>query len=641
MQPMHALHFEQIGRFVLFPVSHHTYEFAIAARQAFLQVRPCAVALEYPALLEPLILQGLKRLPRISVVVYGQPTKYIRIEPVDAFVEAGRIALEHDVPVRCIDSSADYPDVYEPLPDAYAMTRIGHAAFCKMILEKGMRVRVDQDSLREAAMSYHLQDLAERIPGKKPILVLCGLSHLQGLKDQLQRPHGQPFEKPLRARIFHLSPKSLGEIMGQFPFLTSVYEMQRNGTAVEAEKVTAPDFSEGSIKLRLVAGQKPESIQAYADKAQANVYCGASADRNDLLSRFLYECRRYYEVEIGDEISPQAFLLLTRFARKYATIKGMLLPDFYELLIASRSCVSSHFCYRVWEIGTYYAPQLGPAEIETIELRADEVFAFVSKVRMNPHAPLKPRATLPRFLKRKEKRSQAGKDRKFSPFTICSYQPEDLVIENYGNYLRTKGKSMLSEERKKVRPFETSLLDGIDLRETIRNWHTGQIFVQECSTVRGEVSSLVVIFDEDGLKYPYTMTWLGEHYQESDMAFYATDPEEREVGPGIRKSVYGGFLMTMPPGRLFDVFADPAYQGSFTQAERLLLAAIDYSLEKYVLYAAAKPPRPVFQTIAGRYGRRILYIPLAQLSPVMLQKIRSFHILSDKSVRDYAKDHIW
>ena len=69
---------------------------------------------------------------------------------------------------------------------------------------------------------------------------------------------------------------------------------------------------------------------------------------------------------------------------------------------------------------------------------------------------------------------------------------------------------MLSEERKRIRPFETSLLDGIDLRETIRNFHTGKIFVKECMTVKGEVDSLVVIFDEDSKNYPFAMTWIGE-----------------------------------------------------------------------------------------------------------------------------------
>ena len=45
------------------------------------------------------------------------------------------------------------------------------------------------------------------------------------------------------------------------------------------------------------------------------------------------------------------------------------------------------------------------------------------------------------------------------------------MIEDYGRFLKKKGKSILSEERVRVEPFTTSMLDGIDMRETIRNWY--------------------------------------------------------------------------------------------------------------------------------------------------------------------------
>ena len=47
-----------------------------------------------------------------------------------------------------------------------------------------------------------------------------------------------------------------------------------------------------------------------------------------------------------------------------------------------------------------------------------------------------------------------------------------------------------------------------------------------------EFGSVVVIFDEDEhlVKYPFQMTWLGEHSQESDMAFYSTLPGVEMVG---------------------------------------------------------------------------------------------------------------
>src|SRR5262249_44962704 len=145
----------------------------------------------------------------------------------------------------------------------------------------------------------------------------------------------------------------------------------------------------------------------------------------------------YYEQEIRDRIAPQAIHLMERFTRKYAHVKSMLLPDFYELLVAGGGCISSHFCSRMWEMGTVYRAQTGASELEIIELRAADIFPLVNKVRMNPLAPLKPRASLPRFLKRKEKQRIPKDDLQFHPFSICSHQPEDLAIENYGLYLRS------------------------------------------------------------------------------------------------------------------------------------------------------------------------------------------------------------
>ncbi len=638
-QPLHT---DRVGPFILLPVVHHSYEFALAVRAAFEQFQPAAVAVEYPFSFRDLVLQAIRRLPRISILIYGEAVKqYIRIEPVDAFVEAARSALERDLPVICMDLAApEYPEIEEPVPDPYAVAHIGHRDYCRLILDRQQTIRLDLDFIRERAMAYRLQDFVRR-HGKTvngPVLVLCGLSHLYGLKNALETERPQPFERQLSARIYHLSPRSLGEIMGFFPFFTAVYEKQRSGILVKKGQQAAV-LEDGP--LQVLAGDKPQNLIEYAIRAQDDTAL-TGPDRREILTRYLLWCRSYFERETGDRINPQQIYLLQNFSRKYAAIKQMLLPNFFEFLVSGRGCVNSHFCYRMWEIGTVYPPQEGPSELETIDLRAEDIFPLIQKVRMNPHAPLKPRSPLPRFLRRAEKQQRA-KDLKlrFDPFSICSYQPEDLAIEGYGAYLRTKGKGILSEERKRVRPFEASLLDGIDLRETVRNWHTGKIFVQECMPVKGSVDSIVVIFDEDGTNYPCTMTWLGEHHQESDMAFYATDPDQRPAGPGIKKAVYGGFLMTMPPGRLFDVFGDPAYQSASNYAERLLLAGIDYGLERFVLYAAVKPPRPLMQVVAGRYGKRILYIPLAQLSPVMLQKIRTFHILAGKSVREYAKDYIW
>jgi Mor family transcriptional regulator len=89
-----------------------------------------------------------------------------------------------------------------------------------------------------------------------------------------------------------------------------------------------------------------------------------------------------------------------------------------------------------------------------------------------------------------------------------------------------------------------------------------------------------------------------------------------------------------------DVWGDWDYAFTESKSEKLLAAALDYTLEKIVVYAAAKPPRSIFKTLAARLGRKIVYIPIGQLSPVALKKIRLMHVLDGHDRREIAKDYI-
>jgi hypothetical protein len=99
--------------------------------------------------------------------------------------------------------------------------------------------------------------------------------------------------------------------------------------------------------------------------------------------------------------------------------------------------------------------------------------------------------------------------------------------------------------------------------------------------------------------------------------------------------------MSLPARRIHDVWFDPDYDFAENKPERLLLAAIDYSLQKYVVYVASKPPRSVFRNIAARMGRTIIYIPIGQLSPLTLKKIRVVHVLDGHDKRPVAKEYLW
>jgi hypothetical protein len=90
-----------------------------------------------------------------------------------------------------------------------------------------------------------------------------------------------------------------------------------------------------------------------------------------------------------------------------------------------------------------------------------------------------------------------------------------------------------------------------------------------------------------------------------------------------------------------DIWTDPEYRWFDSKPERLLLAALDYTLEKHVVYVASKPPRSYMKVLAARMGRQIVYVPMGTLSPAMLKRIRVFHVLHGRNKRAIAPEYIW
>jgi hypothetical protein len=125
------------------------------------------------------------------------------------------------------------------------------------------------------------------------------------------------------------------------------------------------------------------------------------------------------------------------------------------------------------------------------------------------------------------------------------------------------------------------------------------------------------------------------------MALYSTDPTQQIVGPGIMRATYGGFMLTSPPGRLYDVWRDRDYRYAASKAEVLIMAAVDYSREKLVVHLGPSPPAARMKAYASRQGKRIVHIPLGSVSPITVRKIRVVHILAGHDKRAFAKNYVW
>ncbi len=657
----HKLYLEKFGNIHALPILHYRMEFASLVRQTADGVNPDCIAIELPATLQAAFLRGIERLPQISVLAYDVSpvaknkadrlqTVYLMIEPADPLVEAARLALERDIPLHCIDVDMDdYPGHEERLPDSYAVRRLGLGTYYGEYVKACRADSPDPcDMRREQGMAYRLQRLAEQ---HENILFVTGMAHLERIKALFARPQAVPLERTRRnnIRLFNLHPDSCREVLGEFPFLSAVYETRRGPLPAE------PDRHRNSMRksfhaLELVMGGKQDIPEeeilrdAILRSAHHAGKTGEGADRQRVILRLFQETAGHYRQETGEPVHIWQKRAFFRFSRNYALTSGMLLPDLFQMLAAARGCLDDNFAYAFYRLATFYPWQGEVADIPTIRLTPEDIWGGSRRIRFRPKVQRRGKGLSHlQFLNRKRETRPGEWLEGFDNPSLCSYPPEDLVIEEYGRFLRKKGVKQLSEEHSRVEEFTASMLDGIDMRETLRNLHEGKIYVRENQRIKGGVGSVVVVFDEDRdmKKFPYLMTWLGEHEQESDMAFYGTVPTDNIVGPGISRCEYGGFMLSYPPRRMLDVWQDRDYRFVRGKAEVLLVAALDYSREKHVVYVAARPPRSFLKQLAARLGKSIIYVPLGSLSPVKLKKIRVFHVLFGHDKREIASDYIW
>jgi hypothetical protein len=597
----------------LVPILHGRVEFASEVRRQFDAFKPDCVAVEYPVTLRESILKGVERLPLLSAIYYQEQDGtfiYLLVEPTDGQAEAIRLALERGLPVHCIDRDTEgYPLDRSPMPDSYAVQRIGHFLYCQAYLKTNPHHdRSVEDELREKTMAYNLQQLSKC---HQRVFFAGGLYHLPGLMQRLGSPQAEVIGRRHREEVglAHLHEASSREVMSEMPFLAAHYERRRN--------------SEGTEPL----------------------------DRLGINRQLIATAQEHYRKNDKEELSPSQIRILYKFARNYALITGALVPSFYQLVVAARGVADDNFAYEVWDKGSEYPWQRENPGLPVLRLSGEDLFLDQKRIQFHRRLKTFRRRLVPVPVKKKIREKAAGEwKRDFGRFFICSYPPEDVVVEGYGTYLQQKALKIKSEENARIVPFVSSMLDGLDIRETIREtireWPRSRLYVKEGKPFSGKVGSVVVIFepdtpDKEGKEaFPWRVTWLGEHEQESDMAFYSSPAGEVMEGPGISRCQYGGFMLTYPPMRVFDVWKDPFFDGARNKPEKLLMAAIDYSLEKNVVYVAAAPPSGWCRSMAARLGKKIIYMPIGTFSPVTLKKIRQFHVLDGHHVRKYAKHFI-
>lgn len=596
------------------PSIHSRAYFALAVREAFNTFKPDAIAIEHPHCFNETLREAVSRLPLISMIVRNIDDEgvYIPIDPTDSIIEGVRLAIDEEIPFFAIDKDITYfkSNSHYMMPDDYLLTKIGLEKFYKEVLLKYGVLKEETDKEREYQMAYNINEIRKQY---KRVLVIVGMSHWESIRSLLKK--NKFTEKiddnenvPLgEYNIYSIHKDSTKQAIGELPFMAYMYEAFRNGELETFDKtfVIETIFREAVIKYRL-------------------------------------------------PISRIQLQKMMTYLRNLCLLESKIIPDSIDILTAAKCMVNNDYALECMEGIDYYPYNVEEdANYPVIKLNFDPATKGLEGLLRNKRIKLHRydnvwKTSLKKIsvtTRPKEKYDGEWQDTWNKSTNLMSHVPEDSLMEKNMNILRDKITSMLTEDKMRVEPFRTSIKDGIDLRETIRNYYKKEIYVKEYPKIKGKIGHMVVIFDdENDANYNWNIVWYSEAHDDSDLILYSTEPGMHLVGPGISKCYFGGYASLMPPQGPHDLWQDYAYLKNesvvASYADLLLYSAIFYSEDKYIGYIAPKAPSFTLKELAKTRNVEIIYIPLTTFSSETLRKLRNFHVLGAKRLRDIANDYI-
>lgn len=582
------------------PVRHGSLAFSEAARKALLDHRFEMLALDLPPAIAQEFLHAVEHLPEIWAATWIQDSRrwILPADPCDACTTASRVAIQERMPIAFVDDEspttlADDPD----LPDPSSMEVLGaaeYAGICLASLDK-----ISRGALRERAarMAARLRALPT-----SPTLLVVRLALLPDLLRELATPSTdippEPLEHPVsELELLPVEPNHLLFALGEWPLV-----------AQEAERLRADPF-----------GQIPPS------RAWTGRLLGWARRR-------LLEKRRASRIPLSE------LKIAARFAERLARLSGQHQPSLWDVVQAARATSGDSFATSVLEAAKFHGHE--PLERERLKLGPFRAKTPDDETRDWSHRLL-PRP--PRWAQVKLRRDPEPEDarkwiREWKPLSLCSHLPEDIAIERFHREVRERAKARSVSNQPQSRAFESSLLDGLDMRETVRHFWKREIWVKEFPARELKLDAAVIAFDEGGpFDYPHRGTWYAEHQNESTLLFYATNPADDPVGPGILRSRYGGLALLFPPIHVPDIFAmDTPPLGARTALETLVAGTCLFARRKAVAFASWEPPSLALQSIAHQAGKRLVHVPLSSFPATAIDKLRTFHVLNGKDVRGWA-----
>lgn len=611
----------RLGRNItLYPVVHGSGDSAVEVRRLMLSRRFDCLAVPLPPSFQAEVEQAVECLPRISAVLQRQPltdfsqtdsddprqtASYVPIDPCQPVISAIRIARHERIPRVFIDiESDDYLSSGVVLPDPWALKRVSAERFAAAVLPTLQRPESAETWQHLRWMAGRLQRLSQQYSA---VLCLCSLPDWPWLRAAFQeglQQVEQPEWSEAEAETFAVDSRSMIFMLGELPFITGLYEQAR---------VRLDDDENLSI---------------------------------DGVKSLLLHARDAYKTEFGTRarrITPSLLSRTLKYARNLSLIERRFAPDLYTLVISSKQTAGDQFAVHVAETARQY-PWAVEGDQPVIRFGVGRVMlpdgTELNAVSRLPGQPMVWRSC--QLNTRPDLRSTFRWQKSWNPYGQCSWPPEDESIERFRTHVRDVALDLIGNDLARTEKFSASMKDGLDIRETLRNWHTGDLYVRVFPPASGRIDCVIMLFDSpaDPRQYPWRITWHAEHQDESTLSLFATNFLSEMAGPGIAVSRYGGAMFLFPPRPVPDIWHDPRFDFADTLEERLLAAGLHYSREKHVALLSHAPPGPGWRRLASRFRKKIVHVPLAKFGAETIEKLRIFHVLNGQEVRSYAAHFI-
>ncbi|GJL78267.1 MAG: hypothetical protein NPINA01_12560 [Nitrospinaceae bacterium] len=592
------------------PVVHGSGNYTTQVREAILSTGGDCLAVALPPEFQSTVEQGLNRLPAVTVSCLEEADgtrSYVPVDPSQPVIMGLRIARQEGMATAFIDwSTASFEPRQMHFPDTFALRGMSMEKFNAALLLSLKRPEPDsQHEKRARWMGYQLHRLEMDY---SRIIFICSVLDWPWVKEAYDErlEYSQPEIVDSYPHLYGVDKNTLLFALTEFPYITYLYEKRRQELRSD-KNVPIDGVKEIILKARELFLQKKKV--------------------------------RYHN------LTTQSFQAYLQYVRNLTLMESRLMPDLYTMVTAAKQIGGDLFAVSVLDAAREY-PFKEDESLDTLALGIDQaVFDEDQKtpVRMKNRLSevmyewrtlnLKPEPDI--------KKQESWKYR-WNPYGQCSWPPEDEKIESLNTHVREQSKLLLSNDLARTEKFTSSVKDGIDIRDTLRNWHTGDIYVKEIPPSRGQVEIVVFLFDPepDPMQYSWRQTWYAEHDDESTLCFFATEYMNNLVGPGIGESNYGGCMMIYPPRPIPNIWEDKNINLADTLEEKLLEAAFYHSREKHVTVVAPCPPRPSWRRLARQYHKNLIHIPMKRFSNQTLERVRRFHVLNGKEIRSFAQRFI-